>query len=237
MAAIHLLYARDYKINDEISVKIPTVGEVLANEDGYYEMVSLITAMPIDMMAQLEDIGVDFEQINAYQLFLIIFQVLCTMDTSLIFGDLDLTKYKIVVSPDTGDMVLRNQETGGLIDSKTHAQIATVLRTLHHLEKNTKRPANKEARDYLMRKARKKMKRRRKSDSSALEQEIIALVNTEQFSYKFEEVPYMTIYQFNESLRQIVRKIEFDNKMHGIYAGTIDAKKVSSEELNWLTHK
>lgn len=32
---------------------IPTVGEVLENEDNYYSMVSMLTAMPIDMMVQL----------------------------------------------------------------------------------------------------------------------------------------------------------------------------------------
>ncbi len=64
---------------------IPTVGEVLENEDNYYSMVSMLTAMPIDMMVQLDDIGIDFTTINEWELFLLLFNSLKEQDTSLIF--------------------------------------------------------------------------------------------------------------------------------------------------------
>lgn len=38
MPTRHLLYQKDYPINDYIRVMIPTVGEVLENEDNYYSM-------------------------------------------------------------------------------------------------------------------------------------------------------------------------------------------------------
>lgn len=44
MPTRHLLYQKDYPINDYIRVMIPTVGEVLENEDNYYSMVSMLTA-------------------------------------------------------------------------------------------------------------------------------------------------------------------------------------------------
>ena len=47
----------------------------------------------------------------------------------------------------------------------------------------------------------------------------------------------LSIYQFNESVRQIIKKIDYDNKMHGIYAGTVSAKDLSQDDWNWLTHK
>ena len=48
---------------------------------------------------------------------------------------------------------------------------------------------------------------------------------------------YKRQYQFNESVRQIIKKIDYDNKMHGIYAGTVSAKDLSQDDWNWLTHK
>ncbi len=77
--------SKDYPINDYIRVMIPTVGEVLENEDNYYSMVSMLTAMPIDMMVQLDDIGIDFTTINEWELFLLLFNSLKEQDTSLIF--------------------------------------------------------------------------------------------------------------------------------------------------------
>ena len=66
MATQNLLYKTEYKINEFIQVRIPTVGDVLDHEDDYYSMVSMLTAMPIDMMVQLDDIGIDFTKINEY---------------------------------------------------------------------------------------------------------------------------------------------------------------------------
>lgn len=76
MATLNLLYKQEYAINEHIRIQIPTVGEVLDNEDDYYTMVTMLTAMPVDMMVQLDDIGVDFTAINEYELFLILFNAL-----------------------------------------------------------------------------------------------------------------------------------------------------------------
>ena len=58
MGTLNLLYKKEHPINEFISVRIPSVGEILECEDEYYGLVSMITAMPIDMMVQLDDIGV-----------------------------------------------------------------------------------------------------------------------------------------------------------------------------------
>ena len=73
------------------------------------------------------------------------------------------------------------------------------------------------AKEYLLERARKKLRRRKKDRQSPLEELIIALVNTEQFSYTYGSVRDMTIYQFNESLRQIAHKIDYDNRMRENY--------------------
>lgn len=75
-----------------------------------------------------------------------------------------------------------------------------------------------------------------KTQESQLEPLIIALVNTEQYKYDFEGTRELSIYQFNESIRQIIHKVDYDNRMYGIYAGTVNAKELSQKELNWLAH-
>ncbi len=91
MATINLLYKTEYAINDYIRIIIPTVGEVIDNEDEYYSLVSALTSSPIDYMVALDDAGIDFTTINDYDLFLILFGGLKTQNTKLIFGDLDLS--------------------------------------------------------------------------------------------------------------------------------------------------
>lgn len=237
MAIRHLLYERELKVNDDISIVIPTVREVLEQEEEYYSLVSLITATPYDMMVQLDDLGIDFREISDYELFLLSFEAIKSADTHLVFGDLDTTGFERMVNTHNGTLALTNKKTGLVIDMAIHYQICEALRAIHHLKKNIKHAGNVEAKDYLLERARKKLKRRRKkAEASQLESLIIALVNTEQFPYKFDEVLDLTIYQFNESVLQVVKKIDFDNRMHGIYAGTISAKNMSQDSLNWMVH-
>ena len=231
MATLNLLYKQEYAINEHIRIQIPTVGEVLDNEDDYYTMVTMLTAMPVDMMVQLDDIGVDFTAINEYELFLILFNALKDKDTSLIFGELDLKPFRSAVNPQNNTIVLRNKETGVVIDRGIQGQIASVLRKIHNLKRNNRKPANQEAREYMLQRAREKMRRRSKRvNDSQLEEVIVAMVNTEQFHYGFEGTRELSIYQFNESVRQVIKKIDYDNRMHGVYAGTVNAKELSQDE-------
>lgn len=159
-------------------------------------------------------------------------------DTSLIFGELDLKPFRSAVNPQNNTIVLRNKETGVVIDRGIQGQIASVLRKIHNLKRNNRKPANQEAREYMLQRAREKMRRRSKRvNDSQLEELIVAMVNTEQFHYGFEGTRELSIYQFNESVRQVIKKIDYDNRMHGVYAGTVNAKELSQDDLNWLTHK
>lgn len=238
MATRNLLYKREYAINDSIKIYIPTVGEVIECEDNYYSIVSILTAMPIDMMVQLDDANIDFTSIDDYELFLLMFTLLKSQDTSLIFGDLDLSKFNVAVSEQNGNILLRDETSGIVIDRAIHSRIAGVLRLIHHLEKNRRKPANPEAKEFMLKRARDKIRRHsNRTESSQLESLIIAMVNTEQYKYDFEGTKELSIYQFNESVRQIIKKVDYDNQMHGVYAGTINVKELSQDDLNWLVHK
>lgn len=238
MAEHNYLYANEIKVNDFISVKIPTIGEVIDHEASYYSAVSILTATPYDVMAQLDDIGVDFSTVDDYDTFMILFPTLKSGDTSLIFGNLDLSRFIPMVNPQNNTVMLRDVVSGVTIDKSVYTLIASALRKIHHLKRTNKKPGNEEAKKYMIERARKKMRRRiARDDESQLEDLIVALVNTEQFHYNFNTVRDLTIYQFNRSVQQVVKKIDFDNRMHGVYAGTVSAKDLRQEDLTWLTYK
>lgn len=237
MPTLNLLYRHDIRINDNIHVVIPKVGDILDNEDEYYGMVSMLTAMPVDLMAQLDEIGIDFETINEYELFLMMFPVLQTRDTSMVFGDMSLKDFVTAENTKNGMIVLHDPNTGIVIDRSIHGQIAAALRKIHGFEKNQRMPANPEAKNYMLQRARAKMRRRKRNEESQLESLIISVVCTEQYKYDFEGTRELSIYQFNECVRQIISKIDYDHRMAGVYAGTIDPKGLSQDDLSWLAHK
>lgn len=237
-STINLLYKRSYPINNKISIVIPTVGEILDDEDGYYSLLSTFTAAPIDMMVQLDDAGIDFTQINDFELFMILFNAIKDEDTSLILGDLNLSDFVFATNEQNGQLVLYNPEDDIVIDRAIHQKIAVTLRTIHHIKRDRRKPGNKEAKEYMLERARIKMKRNKnKQTDSQIERLIVALVNTEQFKYDYDSVRNLSIYQFNESVQQIIHKVDYEHRMHGVYAGTVDTKKMSQEDFNWLVHK
>lgn len=229
------LYQTSVKVTDAVSVLIPTVGQIIDNEESYYQAACLIVATPFDMMVQLDDAHIDFTQIDDYELFLLLFESLKTMDTSLIFGDLDLSRLMVEKFEGTGELVLRDEERGVTIDRVAYVKICDTIRELLHMEKNDKKPGNEEARKYLLDRERKRQKRmRRQKKSSQLENYIVALVNTEQFPYTYETVRNISIYQFYASLNQIAHKIKYDNTMAGYYAGNIKFEDLAPADRTWI---
>lgn len=237
MPTVNLLYKQKYEITPAISVCVPKVGEIIECEDEYYNTVFAITAMPIDMMVQLDDAGIDFTKINEYELFLLLFDGIKDAPcANLVFGDLDLKNFQMAVDK-SGEIFLVDPNTGVRIDKIAHYHIANALRRIHNLEKKLQKPGNEAARKYMIERARIKQQRAKKRNKdSELEDLIIAMVNTSEFKYDYDGVLNMSIYQFNASVNQIIRKINYDNLMIGCYAGTVNVKEISQDNLNWLSN-
>ncbi len=234
-----LLVARSVPVADFLSVYIPTVGEILSSDDReYYQMVTTLTSTPYDLMVQLDDMGIDYEQITDFELFMLLFQSLQNKDLSLIFPGLNPTLLKPAKNKENGQVVLWDSVTGIVIDELIYNQICDALRKIHFTEKPKYRAGNKEAKKFLIERTRLKQKRQaQKPYRSFLEDLVVAMVNTEEFKYNYQETLDLTIYQFNASVRQIQRKINYNHVMSGCYFGTVDIKKIDQRELNWLTQE
>lgn len=232
---ISLLYAKDIPVNDRIAIHIPTVGEVLENEEAFWDIVHVITASPIDMIAQLDEVGIDFSKITSFDLFCLRFHSLQQMQTNILLGDLDLSAFQTAISSQNGEMMLYNARDEITIDKVIHHQIASLVRNILLLQDTNKKPANEEARLYLLQKAKRAYKRaRNKKPKSQLEKYIIALVNTEQFSYDYNTINDISIYQFYMSLKQVIHKVNYDNIMNGYFSGTIKLDDIKRKDKTWI---
>ncbi len=237
MATVNLLYRQSVAVNENITIRIPTIGDVLENEDKYYSLVSIITAMPIDFMVELDDIGIDFSKINEWELFVLLSPALANEDMSLIFDGLDFSRFERAVNTENGEIVLLDREDDIVIDRGVLASIASWLRKINNLKQDMHKPGNEEGKKYMIDRARKKREREKKKKRvSQLETLIVALVNTPEFKYNYDGVLGLTLYQFMESVAQVLHKVDYDNRMRGVYAGTVDIKGMSQDDLQWLRH-
>lgn len=79
-----LLHKFTYEVNDNITINIPKVGDIWDSDSKYerYEkyylsMVSLFTQTPTDMMIELDDMGLDWTEVDEYSLFIILMSSFC----------------------------------------------------------------------------------------------------------------------------------------------------------------
>lgn len=221
-----------------IAIRIPTVGEILQNERLYYQTTYSLTATPFQNMVHLDDLGIDFTTISEWQLFIQTFLAYAHSGDLLdyVFADLQTQGFGIYQDPQTAALYLSNPDTGVQIHESTYLQIVELIRKINLYEHITARPANETARQYLIEKERKRLKRlAKKPPEPYLEQMVIALVNTAEFPYDYESCMHLSIYAFNQSFKQIQHKINYDNTMIGIYAGTLNARDMKDKSaLSWI---
>ena len=234
-----LLKMSSVEITPKLSVRIPTVGEILEDEKSYYTLINSLTATPFQYMVQLDDMGIDFTTINDYQLFLLVFPSFAKTDMSILFGDIDFSDIEVGTNPQNDSTILYSKNNNIIIDEFVYSEIAKTIRKINGLQRENRKPGNDEAKEFRINLERKKQKRNaRKPYDPYLEKMVIALVNRPEFKYNYEQVEDLSIYQFNKSFEQIKTSINFENTMIGVYAGTVDTSKLKDKScLSWLPIK
>lgn len=234
-----LLKLSSVKIAPGLSIKIPTVGEILEDEQHYYNLISSLTATPFQYMVQLDDLGIDFTTITDYQLFMMLFLSFAKNDLSMLFGDINLSDVEQCINSQNNTLVLYSKRNNIMIDEFVYSQIVDVIRKINGIKRDNRKPGNNEAKEFRIKLERKKQKRdANKPYEPYLENLVVALVNRPEFKYNYETVNDLTIYQFNQSFKQIETSITFDSTMIGVYAGTIDTSKLKDRScLSWLQIK
>lgn len=227
------------EILPNFSVRIPTVREILENEEMYYSIVSSLTATPFQYMVQLDDMGIDYTEVTDFELFKILFLMYTKSDLSILFGNLKTSDFDLYLNQQDNQKIIYSPSNNIIINETVYNDLADTIRKINLFEKVKSKPGNESARKYLLEKERKKQKRNaKKQNEPYLENMVIALVNTNEFPYNYDTCMDLSIYKFNQSFKQIQHKIAFDNTMIGVYAGTVDTSKLNNKDtLSWIQNK
>ena len=239
MDKLALLRGKDFQFNSFIHIHYPTLEEVTdIGEEVYYDAVYKFCSTPSDHKVMLDDMGLDYSQIDDWELFMMLYKQLFNDEEkralSLIFNDFDITVFDVFTRLEFNDVVLALDENT-IFDKAVYLQIISILRDMNGLARRVDRPGNEHTRKYLIDKERRKLKnRRKKKQESYLYPLVVALINTPEFKYDYKTVWSLTLYQFNQSVKHIQKVKEFGFVMQGIYAGTVDSSKLDMSRIHWL---
>lgn len=231
---LQLYFGDDYVINDQIKIKQPTIGEVVSfGESKYFSLVHTLTAIPSDVKAMLDDINLDWEEVDDFQLFMMLTSTLPKERTSILFGDLDFTKFKPYRSKENGEPVLADIESGIKIDKLIYLRIVNYLRKLHNITPKVEHAANKTTKRILIEEDRMKTRANQNKPFKSYLFPLISSVKV-RMGYTKDYVRNMGYMELMDDLARLQIINNADHILAGCYSGMIDTKKINKADLNWL---
>ena len=232
---LKLYIGDDYVINDQIKILQPNIRQIAEfGEREFFSVVHTITAIPSDMKANLDDMGLDWMEVDDFELFIMLSQTLTPDRTSLLFGDLDFSKLKPFNHPHAeGEIILVDKDTGILIDKMIYLRIVSYLRKAFNITPKIEKAANKMTKKILIEEDRNRMQQNRDKPFKSFLLPMISSVKVKQ-GYTKEYVLNMGYVEFMNDVARLQVIHNADHLLSACYAGTIDMKKINKSELNWM---
>lgn len=245
---LKLYRGEDFVVSRHIVIHQPSLDEICDyGECDYYTLLYQLTATPQSMKWQLWDMGIDYTKITPYELFYsFLYRIYPKERTSILFGDLDLTRFKLMKRKNNGEPVLyqlvekpcngSTESEEVLIDEFTYSVIMDYLRKAHFIKKDETVPANESTKMILIEDAREEYERNKKKEyHSHLKNMVSAMVNSDGFKYNHCEVWHMKINAFMDSVKRISKIKNADLLLQSGYSGFgVNLKEVSNKQLDWL---
>ena len=231
---------KDFVVSKHIILHQPTLNEICDyGERDYYSMIYNFTATPQSLKVQLWDMEIDYTEITPYQLFYqLLYRMYSQEKTSIIFGDLDFSKFQLMQRKDD-ESILLYQEIDGepvIIDEYTYNVIVDYLCKSHFIERDFKIPMTKSAKMILIEDAREEMEtNKNKEYHSTLKNLVSAMINSEGFKYNHSQVWDMKINAFMDSVKRIGKIKNAQLLLQSGYSGFgVNLKEINNKQLDWL---
>lgn len=232
--ALFLYFGDDYVINDKITISQPTIGMVADyGEAQYFSMVHSLTAIPSDMKSVLWDMGLDWNEVEPFELFMMLSQNLTPDKTGILFGDLDFSKMRPFRNKQNDEIVLADKETGVIIDKLIYTRIVNYLRKLHNITPKVEKTKSKTVKKWLIEEDRKRIQTSKDKPFKSYLLPLISAIKVKQ-GYTKDYVRNMGLYEFFDDVSRAQIIDHANHLLNGAYCGFASLKGVDKKEFNWM---
>lgn len=230
---------QDFRVNQYITLHHPTLGEICDfGEETFWTTCKNLVSTPADMKVAIYDnLHIWWDELTCFDLFLYTYKSFTKEQTSIILGDLDLSEFLIYQDNDTKKVVLRDPNSGLVIDEVTYEVITGFIRKICGFKKNMEVGADNNTKFAMIEADRDDLyfeKQKSHGFTSLLLPMVSSMINSSGFKYNYKEVWDMPIFAFMDSVKRIQSIDQYKNYMRGIYSGCIDGSKISNKSLDWM---
>ena len=235
---LKLYLGSDIKIANGITLYQPTIGEIANyNEAEYFSVAQTLCATPSSMKVALDDMNLDYMQIEDFQLFMMLCQSLTPDKTKPLLGDLDLTKFKPHPFGKDEEVVLFNGEYNEdgepiIISPIVYEVLVTYIRKMHNFKKQVDKAGNAITRKVLIDEDRKNAERNKDKPYKSFLVPLVSSLQGRQ-GYTKEYICNMGLYEFMNQINRVQIIVQADAALGGMYSGFVDTKKMDKTVLDW----
>lgn len=252
---LKMYFGEDYWVTDKIYIKVPRIGDILEFGDSkFYSIMSTLCANPTSFRLRLWQNGIDWNEISEFDLFSNLIRGLTPQETSLLFGDLNLSWFipmydkesdckKLLYVPrdNNGDIDGSKIDESMFIDELVYTKIIKYIRDMLDIHPKVEKAKNKATKkamiweDEMNLQTEMQKNQNRNSEKSFLLPLVSSMVNHPGFKYKISELKDVNIVQFMDSVKRLQTYESVTALMQGMYSGFLDTSKLNMQkDLNWL---
>lgn len=225
-----------YQINDKIYIDFPTVKQVMFDigEKQYWSVLFSLVATSSDIIAQLDDAGLDWEKVTDFEVFLRHFIFMSQEQVNIFLPTIIRENFKIGENKESEELVLYDETNDIMLDRLVVEKIADYLRYTHGLKKNVIKAGNaythrdliEDAHDEL-----RKQQRRPQQQKSQLKAYISYLANA--YGCLPDKIMDMRINYFFDAIKRTNAINEATTLPFQMYYGMVDGtNKENQKRLN-----
>ena len=235
---LKLYLGSDIKIASGVTLYQPTIGEIANyNEAEYFSMAQTLCSTPSSMKVALDDMKLDYMQVEDFQLFMMLCQSLTPDKTKPLLGDLDLTKFKPYQRQDSEEVILANgevDENGNpiIINHIIYDILTTYIRKMHNFKKQVDKAGNAITRKVLIDEDRKAAQRNKDKPYKSFLVPLVSSLQGRQ-GYTKDYICNMGLYEFMNQIARTQIIVQADAALGGMYSGFVDTKKMDKTVLDW----
>ena len=242
---LKMYFGDDYKVNDYITIHQPSIQEILDfGENETYASIAPFTGNTTSYRLQLWDLGIDWNKLSDFELFIMLVQGMKKETTSLIFGDFDFSILKPFMYTDVEgnqSTILADDQMNPqyIIDEQLYLHIREYIRVMFDQHPKVEKAKGKMTKEMIIDEERMKLEMAKQKTTSVNKSFLLplisAMVNHPGFKYKKNELREVQIVEFMDSVKRLQVYESTRALMSGMYSGMLDTSKMNlNKELNWL---
>ncbi len=244
-----MYFGEPFEVGNGIIIHQPTVGQILeVGESDFYGTLYVFIANPTTYRVQLWDLGIDWNKITDYALFMMLLQNVRPEISNIIFGDVDFSAFEpysktITKLNDDGEEeevsvpTLYNKETEMELSEDNYILIAEYLSVMFNIHPKIERAKGKLTKQSIIEEEKMNLAIRQKQgnqEESGLLSLVSSCINHPGFKYKLQELRDVGICQFMDSVQRLQVYESSTALLKGMYSGFISSKGISADSYNWM---